>query len=256
MQTREPCRACGSRYVAFVQDVVGRRSGMRFPQFACLDCLSFYHRSGYRETDQQKRYDFEFLFRERENHTALQSQLFLELKTRVPHVKTCCEVGHGLGLFLKAAGNFGCTAHGFEVSRDCHDFARQQLRVSTQLGMFDKSHARTYDLIASIMVFEHLESPRTLFADMRDKLNPDGAIYLSVPFLHRREWPFLWTAGSTPADAPPDVFYDNDVHITHFSVEGMRRMGLSLGAREAEYFVSKDTAHRSPGAYHGVLFRF
>ena len=106
------------------------------------------------------------------------------------------------------------------------------------------------------MVFEHLEHPRELFSLMRDRLTADGSIYLCVPFVERRDWPYLWTAGSNPAPAPPDVFYDNDVHVTHFSIDGMRRMGLSLGARSAEYFLSQDVATKSPGSYGGVLFRF
>jgi SAM-dependent methyltransferase len=256
VEHRRPCPACASRYVAFVQDVLGRRTGRRYPQFACLDCRSFFHRSDYRETDEQKGFDFQFLFNEREAHDKLQNQLFLELKTRLPHLRTVCEVGHGLGLLLKAVRDYGCDGYGFEVNRLCHDFAREQLGLSCELGLFGPDHPRTYDLITSVMVFEHLEAPRDLFAAMRDRLNPDGAIYLSVPFAHRHEWPYLWTADSAPGTAPPDIFYDNDVHITHFSVEGMRQMGLSLGARHADYFVSQDTAHRSPGAYHGVLFRF
>ena len=256
MQARPSCPVCAGCYTAHVQDVLGRRSGERYAQWACLDCLSFCHRSGYQETDQQKIFDFQFLFDQREHHDKLQNQLFLELKTRVPHVVTCCEIGHGLGLFLKAVRDYGCDGHGFEVNRLCHEFARDQLNLSCELGLFDASHPRHYDLIVSIMVFEHLETPRELFITMRDKLNRDGAIYLCVPFIHRHEWPFLWTADTAPANAPPDVFYDNDVHITHFSVEGMRRMGLGLGAHQADYFVSKDTAHLSPGAYHGVLFRF
>lgn len=221
-----------------------------------MDCKTFFHRSGYQENDDQKDLDFEFLFDQRQHHDKLQNQLFLEIKTRVPHIKTCCEIGHGIGLFLKAARDYGCSGYGFELNRRCHDFAREQLDLRCELGLFEPRHNQTYDLIASIMVFEHLEAPRDLFIAMRDKLNKDGAIYISVPFLHRHEWPFLWTAGTDPATAPPDVFYDNDVHITHFSVEGMCQMGLGLGARHADYFVSKDTAHRSPGAYHGVLFRF
>ena len=256
MDARPPCPACASRYVAHVQDVLGRRTGNRYPQLACLDCRTFYHRSNYHETDEQKGHDFDFLYNQREHHDKLQNQLFLELKTRVPHLRTVCEIGHGLGLFLKAARDYGCTGYGFEVNARCHEFARDQLGLDCQLGLFGPDHDRTYDLIASIMVFEHLETPRDLFTAMRDRLNPDGAIYLSVPFIHRSEWPYLWTADRTPGTAPPDVFYDNDVHITHFSVEGMRQMGLSLGARFADYFVSTDTAHRSPGAYHGVLFRF
>ena len=256
MRTNPPCPACASIYSLHTQDVLGRRTGSLYPQYFCMDCRSFFHRSGYRETDEQKAADFEFLFGHRDNHYKIQSQLFLELKTRLPWMRTMCEVGHGLGLFLKAAGDYGIEGRGFEVNRTCHDFAVHELGVASELGYFGMDHPCRYDLIASIMVFEHLETPRELFAAMRDKLNPDGAIYLSVPFVGRHEWRYLWTAGTTPGPAPPDVFYDNDVHITHFSVEGMRRMGLGLGARTADYFVSRDTAHHSPGAYHGVLFQF
>ena len=256
MELRPACPACASRYTAHVQDVLGRRTGNRYRQWVCLDCRSFFHRSGYRETDEQKGHDFQFLFDHRDHHDKLQNQLFLELKTRVPHMRTCCEVGHGLGLLLKAARDYGCEGYGFEVNPLCHAFAREQLALRCELGLFSDNHHKTYDLIASIMVFEHLEAPRELFMTMRNKLNPDGAIYLSVPFAHRSEWPYLWTADSSPGSAPPDIFYDNDVHITHFSVEGIRQMGLGLGARYADYFISKDTAHHSPGSYHGVLFRF
>lgn len=254
--TSPACPACASRYTAHFQDVLGRRTGKHYPQWACLDCLSFFHRSGYQETDEQKKLDFDYLYNQREHHDKLQNQLFLEIKTKVPHIQSCCEIGHGLGLFMKAMRDYGCDGYGFEVNKNCHEFARDQLNLPCQLGLFGADHERQYDLIASIMVFEHLENPRQLFCTMRDKLKPDGAIYLSVPFVHRQEWPYLWTAGTDPGPAPPDIFYDNDVHITHFSVAGMRQMGLGLGARRAEYFVSKDTAHLSPGAYHGVLFSF
>jgi hypothetical protein len=80
--------------------------------------------------------------------------------------------------------------------------------------------------------------------------------YLAVPVFEREHWTFLKTAGNQPADSPPDPFYDNDVHITHFSVRGLKQMGLSLGARRADYWLSKDTFHHSPGSYHGVLFTF
>jgi predicted SAM-dependent methyltransferase len=122
--------------------------------------------------------------------------------------------------------------------------------------MFDNNHKKTYDLIVSIQVFEHLENPRELFKTMCEKLNPDGAIYISVPFVEHHQWKYLWKADVNPGSVPPDVFCDNDVHITHFSIDGMKRMGMSFGAREAEYWVSKDVVHNSPGSYHGLLFRF
>lgn len=123
-------------------------------------------------------------------------------------------------------------------------------------GCLDTNIPNTYDLIVAIQVFEHLERPRELFKIMRNKLNPDGAIYLSVPFFERHQWKYLWTADTKPGAGPPDVFHDNDAHITFFSVDGMNRMGISLGARSADFFTSKDVFNHSPGAYQGIVFHF
>jgi len=145
----------------------------------------FFHRTGYFEDGSQQLRDFEFLFTDRENHYAIQSQLALELLTLVPGAQSLLEIGHGAGFFLKAFVDYGLSSTGFEVNPHCHRFA-----------------------------VDHLEKYRA------------------------------------------DVFAHNDVHITNFSIEGMKRMGIGLRARSAEYFVSKDVYHNSPGAYQGVLFRF
>ena len=70
----------------------------------------------------------------------------------------------------------------FEVNPYCYDHAKNTLGLDCALGIFNESHNRTYDLIASVMVFEHLENPRNLFKLMVSRLNKDGAIFLSVPF--------------------------------------------------------------------------
>ncbi|MFC0400944.1 class I SAM-dependent methyltransferase [Paraburkholderia rhizosphaerae] len=256
MKTQVRCPACDSLYTLHVQDVVGRRTRQSYPQRFCMDCRSFFHRTGYVEDDNQQLSDFEFLFSHRENHYAILGQLTLELLTLVPGIKSVLEIGHGTGLFLKACNDFGLEATGFEVNPHCHRFAVEHLNVDSRLGLFDDNHEKSYDLIAAIQVFEHLDNPRDLFSLMRRHLNRDGAIYLSVPFVERYQWQFLWGADKLEEKHAADVFADNDVHITSFSIDGMKRMGLSLGARSAEYFVSQDVYHKSPGAYQGVLFRF
>lgn len=229
---------------------------MQHQQYFCMDCSTFFHRSGYVETSEQQQSDLDELIAQHDNHASIMSQLALELKTRLPAARSVLEIGHGTGLFLRACRDFGLSAHGFEVNPFCHRYAVESHGVSSECAFFDASHPKTYDLIVSIQVFEHLEAPRRLFQDMRDHLNRDGAIYLSVPFILREQWPFLWEADRRTGGSLPDPFFDNDVHITHFSVEGMKRMGLGMGSRSAEYFVSTDTYHRSPGAYQGVLFKF
>lgn len=256
MERNPACRICDSSYTLFVQNTLGNRTKKLFPQWYCMDCQGFFHTSGYREDTHQKANDFQFLFRDRENHAALQSQLALELITRLPGTKSVLEIGHGAGLFLKGFGDYGVEAVGFELNEHCHKFATEELKVKSTLGYFDDDHEGSYDLIVSLQVFEHLEDPRSLFEIMKRHLNPDGAIYLSVPFVERHQWKFLKTAASDIAKDRADVFADNDVHITHFSIEGMKKMGLGLGARSADYFVSTDVYHKSPGAYHGVIFHF
>ena len=250
------CPICASKYTLYVQDVYGKRTQQKYPQRFCMDCQSFSHASNYRESDEQQKADFDFLYQNLELHRSVLGQLTLELKARLPGIKNVLEIGYGTGVFLEACRNFGFEATGFEVNPYCVDFAKNELKVNGALGMFDDTHEHTYDLIAAIQVFEHLENPRVLFQTMRNHLNPDGAIYLSVPFVERNQWKFLWAAGEAHEYSNEDVFGDNDVHITHFSIEGMKKMGLSMGARSAEYFVSKDTYYHSPGAYQGVLFRF
>lgn len=250
------CPACASPYIAYMQDVIGRRTKKAHPQHVCLDCRTFFHRSGFKESDQEKKWDFEFLLGQVDNHQSISGQLCLEIKTRAPHINSCLEIGYGMGWFMQACRNFGIKdTYGFEVNPYCFEYAKNTLGLDCEHGLFDKSHNRRYDLIASIMVFEHLEYPRGLFETMRDALNPDGVIYLSVPFFERRDWPFLRTAGTDPQSLP-DLMHDNDVHINHFTIEGLAQMGRSLGARSTEHFISQDTFHKSPGAFPGMLFRF
>ena len=113
MLGHKPCPACTSRYTVHLQDVLGQRSGKPIPQFVCLDCHSFFNHSGYRETDEQKAHDFEFLHNMRESIYANQNRLCLELVTRCPHVQTVCEIGYGLGWFLRSCNDYRRKSYGF-----------------------------------------------------------------------------------------------------------------------------------------------
>jgi SAM-dependent methyltransferase len=250
------CPACASIYTVYVHDVVGKRSRAQIPQYCCLDCRTFFNFSSYRETREQQKTDLDYLIEHQAHISKLQGQLVLEIKSRVPGLKSVCEIGYGSGLFLKACTDFGMEVHGFEANPYAAAYARDVVGVSCEEGLLTDEHSKHYDLLAAIGVFEHVEDPRALFGLMARHLNPDGAIYVNVPFFDREHWRFLIGAEDRIALGPPDPWYDNDVHIIHFSIDGLRRLGLSLGARTAEYFVSQDVVQRSPGAYPGILFRF
>lgn len=134
------CPVCNSIYTLFTQNVMGVRTKQFYPQLFCMDCQSFFHRSSYSESVEQKQLDFMTLLSEREIHFALMSQLALELKTRRPATHTVLEIGHGTGQFLRACENYGMQAHGFEVNEYCHKFAVENMGLSSEFGMFGYEH--------------------------------------------------------------------------------------------------------------------
>lgn len=257
MFSPSPCPVCASTFAIYLHDVYGCRSGNHIPQYYCMDCSSFWNFSGYRETAAQQLEDCNYVI-ERQDHIAqLQARLLLEIIDRAPGIKSCCEIGYGTGLFLKNCTYFGIEEYGFEVNPYAAKYAREVVGVRCEEGLFSDKHEGRYDLMAAIGVFEHLENPRGLFQEMVRHLNPDGYIYLSVPFVERRHWRYLKeNLPGRNAVAPPNPFYDNDVHIMHFSIEGLTRMGMQFGATSAQYFLSEDTVKQSPGAYPGILFAF
>lgn len=257
MKLNQPCPVCESHFTLYVQDVIGRRTRSKISQYVCLDCRSFTNRGNYKEDDHQLKLDLSYLI-DRQNHIAkIQDQLMKEIYCRLHGISSVCEIGCGTGLFLKAAQHLNLMGHGFELNPYAAEYAQNVIKVSCEVGLLSKCHQARYDLMAAIGVMEHLDRPRDLFREMMDHMNPDGAIYINVPFVEREHWRFLWDADRDIPDGPPNPFYDNDVHITHFSIGGLKKLGLSMGARRAEYFVSQDSATGSPGgAYPGVLFYF
>lgn len=256
MLTKKRCPVCDSIFVVFMHDVIGNRTGNKIPQYYCMDCHSFFNFSGYVEDEKQKKADFEYLLPLQDHISRNQAQLLLEILDRAPGIKTVCEVGSGTGLFLKNCHYYRLDAVGFEVNPFASQYARDVIEVDCRDEILTADHEGRYDLIAAIGVFEHLENPRGLFRTLTQLLNPNGCIYLNVPFVERKHWRFLHNASVAVPEGPPDPFYDNDVHIIHFSIEGLMTMGRQLGARACEYFVSKDVVEAAPGAYPGVLFRF
>lgn len=253
-EDRAPCPACASPYIAYVRDVITNRTRRVLPLWFCMDCRSFFNPSGYREDSQQKRFDFDYLLQHRPVIETHSHTLAHEIVIRTPGSKTVLEIGCGAGFFLNAAQCNGLLPIGYDVNPFATQFARTSLGVDARDGLWEPSLCSGFDLIVAIGVMEHVPDPRLLFRLMRDGLGKDGCIYLNVPFLDREHWRFLHDVSPS---VPLSPFYDNDVHITHFSRQGLVKLGTDFGARSAEYFVAPDrVTNSSGGSYPGVLFRF
>ena len=253
------CPVCNSPYSLYVHDVIGKRTGRRIPQHHCMDCKSFFNISGYKEDEQTLKEDLTYLINKQDHIAAIQNQLFHEISARTQGVNRVLEIGAGSGLFLKAATYNGIEAIGYDLNYHAAKYAREVIGVNVIASQLSEQEPiGKFDLICAIGVFEHVEQPRELMKLLLNFIETDGYLYVNVPFVDREHWKYLMRIEESPAEkSPPDPFYDNDVHIIHFSRQGLEQMGRSMGAKTADYFVSKDVSTKSPGgAYPGMLFRF
>ena len=135
------------------------------------------------------------------------------------------EVGCGTGQFLKHLGRsmavraLGADTHAPSASR-CR---AEGLDVITG-GIEHVDDARRFDVICAFHCLEHVSDPLDFVSRARDRLHPQGTLYLSVPLS-----PTLW-----------DVLHDDCLnlpphHLTQWGVESLgelsRQVGMDLALR-------------------------
>jgi len=73
-------------------------------------------------------------------------------------------------------------------------------------------------------------------------LQNDAALFLAVPFLDRNRWRFLHIDDPKAEGSP---FFDQDVHVSHFSSIGMEIVLRQFGMSKLHWIRS--------GMWHGIV---
>ncbi|CAN5361334.1 hypothetical protein BH10PSE7_BH10PSE7_25550 [soil metagenome] len=212
--------------------------------YCCLDCRSFWNPGGYRENEVQLRRDLDWGLSVAERNTKAGNELFDRLAARGVTPRSLIDIGCGIGTILKVAGSRGMKASGYDVNSIATEYAREQNKVDARSEMWTaETPTEPADLYTSIMVLEHMEQPRPLMENLCKAASRNKAhIFISVPFLDRDKWHFLQDPDPKRQGTP---FFDNDVHVTHFSTEGMMTAMREFGQHKLEFFKG--------GLWHGVL---
>ena len=109
---------------------------------------------------------------------ASQIEILSRLFPHPPHTVAVLEFGMGWGYWSRMAQAFGYRVQGLEFSRRRAAYARSMgIEVLDSLP----SARAYYHFIYANQVFEHLPTPLETLELLRDRLLPDGIIYLRVP---------------------------------------------------------------------------
>ncbi len=226
------CPICRSDLVIQLSTLVGQRTANRFPLYGCFACDSMFNPSGHRENDEGLQNDRDYLAAHWEHHRESARILVGELRDRCPGAHRFLDIGAGVGALVREATAAGLQAEGVELNRYAVEWATIA-GVDLRCMFFRReTFSEPFDIVTCNQVLEHLEDPRTLFADAVTAVSPGGVLFVSVPFLPRPG--SVATRYALAPDQPGSPFFDNDVHITHFSHKGMLTMARDLGLANAE----------------------
>lgn len=101
------------------------------------------------------------------------------------------DVGCGAGVLLNSFRKHGWTVQGIEPTKDYAAFGRERFGIDILPGFFtaDSFAGRHFELITLSQVLEHATDPAAMLRACRDKLTPDGRLFIGVPTLLRPQRP-------------------------------------------------------------------
>ena len=240
------CPVCGKHYMTYITTKPTIRTKRDLPLYACLWCQSFSNPSGYTEDDEQMRKALDWHQKVAERNVNASHTLLQNLKEMGVPFDRILEIGAGTGTLLKVAKDYGSTGVGFEVNPLTQPYARDVNGVDVRAEFWDKTvDVGFFDLLVCIMVMEHIPQPRPMLKDMVEAcIENDASLFISVPFVNRNRWHFLHDPNPKSKGSP---FFDQDVHVTHYSAIGMELVLKEFGMTKISWI--------RKGLWHGVLAR-
>jgi SAM-dependent methyltransferase len=139
----------------------------------------------------------------------------------IPHDAAILDVGCGSGGVLAALQQRGFThLAGLDPTSECIRIIRDDLGLDARIGTIAE-HAfppRSFDLVLSTVVFEHLLNPGMDVDKMADLLKPEGMAFILVPDASRY------------SEFMVSPFQDINVeHINHFSSDTLNKLFENRG---------------------------
>jgi 2-polyprenyl-3-methyl-5-hydroxy-6-metoxy-1,4-benzoquinol methylase len=223
------CPVCLADAATYVREVPTRRTKKLIPLYKCADCGSLWNLSSYKEDSAQLERDLQWGIGVAERNRNAATRLLDKLAESGASLESILEVGCGIGTLLTVARSRGSKVVGFDVNQTAIRYAKETNGIHAHSELWSSSiRTETITLFLCISVLEHIAEPRPLIKELCRATSANGAsLFISVPFFEGQHQRFLEDPDPTRPGTP---FFDNDVHVTHFSRSGLekalRREGL------------------------------
>lgn len=240
------CPVCDSPFTAYVRDVPTRRTKREIKLFTCLSCRSFWNPSGYKEDTVQLERDLAWGISVEKRNIGAANRLFDALIQAGVAISSVAEIGCGIGTLLSVAKTRGYSVIGYDTNDLATKYARDVNHINSFTDMWtSETTTPNVDLYLSISVLEHIERPRSLIENLcKAALKRKAALFISVPFISEQKWNYILDPDPHKLGTP---FFDNDVHVTHFSADGLISAMRSFRLQELTFL--------STGLWEGILYR-
>lgn len=247
LEMPESCVVCGSPYVGYLRHTPTRRTKRDIPLFGCYTCKSLFNPNGYREDEEQLERDLQWNIDKIDRNTKATHKLFADLAKAGCKPKRIVDVGGGIGTTVKVAQELGIEGVCYDVNECATNWGRENFGVDIRSELW---HAEVdcgpYDLLTCISVLEHLDHPRPVFEEFAKRTKRENAqMFIVVPFVEQDRWEFILDPDPYKNGTP---FFDQDVHVTHFTVDGMTLLARQLGATQCDFVRT--------GLWNGCLIGF
>lgn len=182
-----------------------------------MKCKSLYNPSGYKENDARLLDDASYFITVQQSTREQGVNIIEKILSYNKTAKDFLDIGAGIGTLMNIAQSYNLKPEGVDPNPFAVLYGKRNLSVDIKCAYYHSSlFEKKFDLITIIDVFEHLDEPRLLFEEAVKSLNKNGVMFIRVPF-------FIPEAHENFVQNPDSegtIFYDNDVHIVHFSKEG------------------------------------
>jgi 2-polyprenyl-3-methyl-5-hydroxy-6-metoxy-1,4-benzoquinol methylase len=217
-----------------IGDARTRRTKRQIAQFMCMDCQSLSNPGGYVEDEVQLERDLQWNIGVEPRNRKAAVRLLDTLRGEGILVGSVLEIGAGTGVLLHELSAQGIKVRGFDVNPKAVAYGTKHFGLDLRCAYWvHDTVAERFDVTLCISVLEHLAEPRGLLADIcRYAGRVGGHAFVSVPFVDREKWEFI--IDNDPL-VPGTPFFDNDVHVTHFSPIGMERCLRDFGAKRVQW---------------------